>query len=456
MKADCKINKIAILGGGESGIGAAILAKKMKFNVFLSDSGKIRENYRKILLENKIIFEEDGHSEHKILDADWVIKSPGIPKKASIIEKIKQNNIRISSELEFAYNFTDSKIIAVTGSNGKTTTTSLIYHILKNDGYNVGIGGNIGKSFAYQVATEDYDYYVLEVSSFQLDDIQNFKPHISLLLNISPDHLDQYNYDYHKYALAKFKITENQDENNFFIYNRDDEMSRKLLKSLEIKSAKFPFSLNNKQKNGGYYENGNLVVKLRDDLEDFAMESSDLSIIGYHNVANSLAASIAGKILNISNESIRESLMTFQSIPHRLEKVATIDGITYINDSKATNVNAAYYSLETVKTPVVWIVGGIDKGNDYREIENLVNKKVRSIVCLGLDNDNIINFFQSKKEQIFETSSMQSCIELCKTLAKTGDTVLLAPCCSSFDLFENYEDRGNQFRERVLALKQNV
>jgi len=453
MEINNQNSKIAIIGGGESGVGAAILAKKKKFDVFLSDNGKIKENYRKILLENKIDFEENGHSEQKILSADWVIKSPGIPKKANIIEKIKQKNIRISSELEFAYNFTDSKIIAVTGSNGKTTTTSLIYHILKNHGYNVGIGGNIGKSFAYQVATENFDYYVLEVSSFQLDDIQDFKPHISLLLNISPDHLDQYNYDYNKYALAKFKITENQDNNNFFIYNKDDEMSRKLLKSFEVKATKLPFSMKKKQENGGYYEDGNLVVKLRDDLDDLTMKSSDLSIIGYHNVANGLAASIAGKILNISNESIRKSLMTFQSIPHRLDKVAVIEGITYINDSKATNVNAAYYSLESIKTPIIWIVGGVDKGNDYREIEDLVKRKVKAIVCLGLDNDNIINFFRNKKEQIFETSNMQSCIELCKSLAKTGDTVLLAPCCSSFDLFENYEDRGNQFKEQVLALK---
>jgi len=456
MKINNKISKIAVIGGGESGVGAAILAKKIGFDVFLSDNGKIKDNYKKSLLENNISFEENEHSEQRILNADWVIKSPGIPKQANIIEKIKQKNIRISSELEFAYNFTDSKIIAITGSNGKTTTTSLIYHILKNDGYNVGIGGNIGKSFAYQVATENFDYYVLEVSSFQLDDIQDFKPHISLILNISPDHLDQYNYDYHNYALAKFKITENQNSDNFFIYNRDDEMSKKLLKSLEIKATKLPFSMKEKQENGGYYENGDLIVKLRDDLDYFTMKSSDLPIIGYHNVANSLAAGIAGKIFNISNESIRKSLMTFQSISHRLEKVAVIEGVTYINDSKATNVNAAYYSLESTKTPVIWIVGGIDKGNDYSEIEDLVKKKVKAVVCLGLDNDNIINFFQNKKEQIFETSSMQNCIQLCASLAKAGDTVLLAPCCSSFDLFENYEDRGNQFKKQVLVLKQNV
>lgn len=296
--------------------------------------------------------------------------------------------------MEFAYHFTDAKIIAVTGSNGKTTTTSLIYHILKNDGYNVGLGGNIGKSFAYQVATEDFDYYVLEVSSFQLDDIQNFRPYISLLLNLSQDHLDQYNYNYEEYALAKFRITENQENDNYFIYNKDDEMSQKILQSLEINATMIPFSMKEKLNEGGYSIDNELVVKLQDDLR---MKVSDLSLVGNHNVANSLAASIAGKLLNISNESIRNSLMTFQAVPHRLEQVAVINDVKYINDSKATNVNAAYYALESVKYPAIWIVGGIDKGNDYTEIEDLVKKKVRAIVCLGLDNEKIIQFFRNKK-----------------------------------------------------------
>ncbi|WP_176590038.1 UDP-N-acetylmuramoyl-L-alanine--D-glutamate ligase [Elizabethkingia argenteiflava] len=438
---------IVVLGGGESGVGAAFLAKKKGLDVFLSDRGSIRDQYKKILQDHAIDFEEENHDEDRILAADWVIKSPGIPKKAEIVGKINQRGIRLSSELEFAYHFTEAKIIAVTGSNGKTTTTSLIYHILKNDGYNVGLGGNIGRSFAYQVATENYDYYVLEVSSFQLDDIQNFRPYISLLLNLSQDHLDQYNYNYEEYALAKFRIAENQENDDYFIYNKDDEMSQRLLQSLEINAKMLPFSMKERQEQGGYSVGNELVVKLK---EQFRMKVSDLSLVGNHNVANSLAASIAGKLLNISNESIRNSLMTFQAVPHRLEQVAVIDGVKYINDSKATNVNAAYYALESVKYPAIWIVGGVDKGNDYAEIESLVKKKVRAIVCLGLDNEKIVQFFQNKKDLIFETSSMEECVRLCKNIAQSGDTVLLAPCCSSFDLFTSYEDRGDQFKKYVL------
>ncbi|NAW52290.1 UDP-N-acetylmuramoyl-L-alanine--D-glutamate ligase [Elizabethkingia argentiflava] len=446
-KLQNKKMNIVVLGGGESGVGAAFLAKKKGLDVFLSDRGSIRDQYKKILQDHAIDFEEENHDEDRILAADWVIKSPGIPKKAEIVGKINQRGIRLSSELEFAYHFTEAKIIAVTGSNGKTTTTSLIYHILKNDGYNVGLGGNIGRSFAYQVATENYDYYVLEVSSFQLDDIQNFRPYISLLLNLSQDHLDQYNYNYEEYALAKFRIAENQENDDYFIYNKDDEMSQRLLQSLEINAKMLPFSMKERQEQGGYSVGNELVVKLK---EQFRMKVSDLSLVGNHNVANSLAASIAGKLLNISNESIRNSLMTFQAVPHRLEQVAVIDGVKYINDSKATNVNAAYYALESVKYPAIWIVGGVDKGNDYAEIESLVKKKVRAIVCLGLDNEKIVQFFQNKKDLIFETSSMEECVRLCKNIAQSGDTVLLAPCCSSFDLFTSYEDRGDQFKKYVL------
>lgn len=439
--------KIVVLGGGESGFGAAYLAKQKGLEVFLSDKGKLRENYKTLLQENGIDFEEENHDEEKILSADWIVKSPGIPKKTEIIKKIQEKGIRISSEIEFASEFTNAKIIAITGSNGKTTTTSLIYHILKNDGLNVGLGGNIGKSFAKQVADENFDYYVLEVSSFQLDDIQNFRPYISLLLNLSPDHLDQYNYDYEEYALAKFRIAENQTNDNYFIYNRDDEMSLKLLEKLEVKAQKIQFSLKDELNEGGFVKDENIVVKL---VDTFEMPVSKIGIVGNHNVANSLAASIAGKILKISNESIRNSLMTFQAVPHRLENVAEIDGIKYINDSKATNVNATYYALESMTRPTIWIVGGKDKGNDYTEIENLVKRKVKAIVCLGLDNQKIIDFFKDKKEQIYDTSSMKDCVELCKSLAKSGDTVLLSPCCASFDLFKNYEDRGDQFKEQVL------
>lgn len=439
--------KIVVLGGGESGVGAAYLAKQRGLEVFLSDKGEIRQNYKEALNEAGIEFEEFQHDEDRILNADWVIKSPGIPKKAEIIGKIKRKGIRLSSEIEFASEFTNAKIIAITGSNGKTTTTSLLYHILKNDNLNVGLAGNIGTSFAKQVARENYDYYVLEVSSFQLDDIQNFRPYISLLLNLSQDHLDQYNYNYEEYALAKFRIAENQENDNYFIYNKDDKMSVQLLETLDIRANKIAFTLKEKLKEGGYVQDNKMMVKLND---EFSIKVEELSLSGNHNVANSLAASIAGKILNISNEHIRNSLMTFQAVEHRLEEVADIDGVKYINDSKATNVNAAYYALESMKTPTVWIVGGVDKGNDYSEIEDLVKKKVKAIVCMGLDNDKIIDFFKDKKNIIYSTSSISEAVSISKKMAEKGDSVLLCPCCASFDLFENYQDRGNQFKEQVL------
>lgn len=439
--------KVVILGGGESGVGAAILAKTKGLEVFLSDLGEIKEHYKKILEENEIEFEEKNHDEERILAADWVIKSPGVPKKAEMVQKIKAKGIRLSSEIEFGAEFTDAKIIAITGSNGKTTTTSLIYHILKNYNMNVGLGGNIGKSFALQVAKENFEYYVLEVSSFQLDDIQNFRPYISLLLNLSPDHLDQYNYNYEEYALAKFRIAENQENDNYFIYNKDDEMSQKLLQQLDFKVKQIPFSMKEKLNEGAYTEGEKLYVKLQD---EFSMRIDELSLMGTHNVANSLAASIAGKLLNISNESIRHSLMTFQAVEHRLETFAEIDGVKYINDSKATNVNATYYALESMKQPTVWIVGGKDKGNDYSEIEELVKKKVKAIICMGLDNAKIIDFFKDKKDIIVDTASIEDAVKAAKSIAEKGDAVLLSPCCASFDLFNSYEHRGKLFKEEVL------
>lgn len=439
--------KIVVLGGGESGVGAAYLAKKKGLNVFLSDKGAIKSEYKNQLIEAGIEFEEGQHDEARILQADWVIKSPGIPKKADIIFKINQKGIRLSSEIEFAAEFTQAKIIAITGSNGKTTTTSLIYHILKNDNRNVGLAGNIGTSFAKQVADDDFEFYVLEVSSFQLDDIQNFRPYISLLLNLSQDHLDQYNYNYEEYAMAKFRIAENQENDNFFIYNKDDEMSMNLLEQLAIRAKKIPFSLKEKLGEGGYLNNDKITVQVED---EFSMKIAELSLVGNHNIANSLAASIASKILKISNESIRNSLMTFQAVEHRLEQVAQIQGVTFINDSKATNVNAAYFALESMNQPTVWIVGGVDKGNDYTEIENLVKRKVKAIICLGLDNQKIIDFFKDKKDSIYSTSSMEEAVRVSKSLAEEGNTVLLSPCCASFDLFDNYEDRGNQFKNQVL------
>lgn len=443
--------KIIILGGGESGVGAALLAKKKGMEVFLSDKGSIKDSYKKQLEDAEIEFEEGSHDEERILSADWVIKSPGIPKKADLIKKIKEKGIRLSSEIEFASEFTDAKIIAITGSNGKTTTTSLIYHILKNTGFNVGLGGNIGKSFAKQVAEEQYDYFVLEISSFQLDDIQNFRPYISLLLNLSPDHLDQYNYNYEEYALAKFNIAKNQQNNDFFICNKDDEMSQKLLNRVDINAKKLLFSLNEELEEGGFATNDHIFVKLEG--RTFSMPIGEMSLVGKHNVANCLAASITAKLLNISDNSLVESLKTFQSVEHRLEQFAEIDGVKYINDSKATNVNATYYALESMKTPTIWIVGGVDKGNDYTEIEELVKEKVKAIVCLGVDNKKIIDFFSANKELIYDTSNLEECVKIAKNIAHKGDTVLLSPCCASFDLFKSYEDRGKKFKQAVLALK---
>lgn len=443
--------KIIILGGGESGVGAALLAKKKGMEVFLSDKGSIKDSYKKQLEDAEIEFEEGSHDEERILSADWVIKSPGIPKKADLIKKIKEKGIRLSSEIEFASKFTDAKIIAITGSNGKTTTTSLIYHILKNAEFNVGLGGNIGKSFAKQVAEEQYDYFVLEISSFQLDDIQNFRPYISLLLNLSPDHLDQYNYNYEEYALAKFNIAKNQQNNDFFICNKDDEMSQKLLNRVDINAKKLLFSLNEGLEEGGFVTNDHIFVKLEG--RTFSMPIGEMSLVGKHNVANCLAASITAKLLNISDNSLVESLKTFQSVEHRLEQFAEIDGVKYINDSKATNVNATYYALESMKTPTIWIVGGVDKGNDYTEIEELVKEKVKAIVCLGVDNKKIIDFFSANKESIYDTSNLEECVKIAKNVAHKGDTVLLSPCCASFDLFKSYEDRGKKFKQAVLVLK---
>lgn len=442
-----KIMNIVVLGGGESGFGAAYLAKKKGLEVFVSDKGNIKEKYKNLMEENGIDYEENNHDETRILSADWVIKSPGIPKKAGILQKIQAKGIRLSSEIEFAAEFTNAKIIAITGSNGKTTTTSLIYHILKNAGLHVGLGGNIGTSFAKQVADENYDCFVLEVSSFQLDDIQNFQPYIALLLNLSPDHLDQYNYNYEDYALAKLRITENQKNHQFFIYNHEDEMTHELLKKIEVKAQTLPFSLNEKLDEGAYATVDKIFVKLE---EEFSMKINELPLVGKHNVANILAASMVGKLLHISDENLQNALMTFQAVEHRLELFAEIDGVKYINDSKATNVNAAYYALESMTSPTVWIAGGVDKGNDYTEIEDLVKEKVKAVICLGKDNEKIIEFFQDKMKLIYSTSTLEECVKIAKSVAQNGDTVLLSPCCASFDLFENYEDRGEKFKKEVL------
>lgn len=444
------MKRLVVLGGGESGVGTAILAKKENFDVFLSDMGQIKDKYKQLLEEHGIAYEEGQHTEELILNADEVMKSPGIPKKAALIQKLEEKGISIISEIEFASRYTDAKIIAITGSNGKTTTTSLMFHILKQAGLNVGLGGNIGKSFAKSVAEDNFDYYVLEVSSFQLDDIKtNFKPYVAILLNITPDHLDQYNYQFDLYAKAKFRITENQDENDYFIYNLDDPKTMEMIDQIDIRAHRKPFTMMDAT-NEAYANNE--LFRVNDSNGDFTMLVNDLGLIGKHNVSNSLAAAVAAKIIDINNEDLKKSLSDFKSVEHRLEPVLTIGGIDFINDSKATNVNATYFALESMTKPVVWIVGGTDKGNDYNEVLPFVKKKVKAIVCLGVDNAKIVDFFSPYIDTIVETNTMKDCVEQSYKLATKGETVLLSPACASFDLFNGYEDRGDQFKENVRKL----
>lgn len=444
------MKRLVILGGGESGVGAAILGKKVGFDVFLSDMGSMKDEYKAILSEKEIPFEEKQHTEALILNADWIIKSPGIPKKSPIIQQINERQILISSEIEFASQYTDATLIAITGSNGKTTTTSLTYHIFKKAGYSVGLAGNIGKSFAWQVAEENFDYYILEISSFQLDDIQNFKPHIAMVLNLSPDHLDRYEYTYQKYIDAKFTITKNQDPKDYFIYNEDDPMTTNWFQNHNTKAQKLPFSLHMKIENGAFSDHENINFHINSDT--FKMKINELALTGKHNIANSMAAGIAGKLSKIKNDFIKQSLMDFEAVEHRLEFVLKINGINFINDSKATNVNSVYYALESMKTPVIWIVGGTDKGNDYSELIPFVQRKVKAIVCLGVDNKKIIDTFQDIVSNIVETKCMKDAVNAAYSLGSKGDSVLLSPACASFDLFKNYEDRGNQFKEEVRKL----
>lgn len=444
------MKRLVVLGGGESGVGTAILAKKENLDVFLSDMGQIKDHYKELLEEYGIAYEEGQHTEELILNADEVMKSPGIPKKAALIQKLEKKGISIISEIEFASRYTDAKIIAITGSNGKTTTTSLIFHILKQAGLNVGLGGNIGKSFAKSVAEDNFDYYVLEVSSFQLDDIKTgFKPYVSILLNITPDHLDQYEYQFDLYAKSKFRITENQDENDYFIYNLDDPKIMEMIDQMNIRANRKPFTMKDAT-NEAYADNE--LFRVNDSNGDFTMLVNNLGLIGKHNVSNSLAAAVAAKIIEINNEELRKSLSDFKSVEHRLEPVLTIGGIDFINDSKATNVNATYFALESMTKPIVWIVGGKDKGNDYNEVLPFVKKKVKAIVCLGVDNSKLVEFFSPYIETIIETNTMKDCVEQSYKLATKGEAVLLSPACASFDLFSGYEDRGNQFKENVRKL----
>lgn len=444
------MKKLVILGGGESGVGAAILGQKKGWEVFLSDKGKIAEKYAEILNKYHIDWEDNIHTEEKILIADCIIKSPGIPENVPIVKKAKEKGIEVISEIEFAFRYTKGKIIAITGSNGKTTTTSLTYYILKNVGLNVSVAGNIGKSFAQMVAEDDKEYYVLEISSFQLDGITSFRPHIAILLNITPDHLDRYEYKFEKYIESKFRITENQSENDYFIYDIDDPVIKEWIKNNKIKAKQLPFSIEKEVKQGAYSLNDKIHVMI--DNQTFEIEVETMNLKGKHNVKNSMAASVAANLLKVRKESLRESLKGFVGEPHRLEQVKVVEGVTYINDSKATNVNSVYFALDTMKAPVVWIAGGTDKGNDYSPLLPYVHEKVKAIICLGKNNEAIIRSFSNIIEHIEETQDVSQAVLLAKKYAKSGDTVLLSPACASFDLFQNYEDRGNQFKKEVEKL----
>ncbi|NHM01827.1 UDP-N-acetylmuramoyl-L-alanine--D-glutamate ligase [Flavobacterium difficile] len=443
--------RLVILGGGESGVGTAILGKKKGYDVFVSDFGKIKENYKEVLTINKIAWEDEKHTEELILNADVVMKSPGIPEKSPIVKKLVEKNIPVISEIEFAAPFTTATTIGITGSNGKTTTTLLTYHLLKQGGLNVGLAGNIGKSFAWQVAENKHDCYVLELSSFQLDGIINYKPDIAVLLNISPDHLDRYNYDYNLYIDSKFRITMNQTADDYFIYDQDDATISNWLANHQIKANKVPFSLVNQIDEGGSVtENNEINIKLNED--NFIMPINKLALEGKHNVKNTMAATTVAQLMNIRKATIRESLTNFQGAEHRLEKVLKINNVQYINDSKATNVNATFFALDSMITPTVWIVGGVDKGNDYDELMALVREKVKGIICLGVDNKKLADKFEGLVDMFVETTSMSEAVKIANKMAEKGDTVLLSPACASFDLFENYEDRGRQFKQAVQNL----
>lgn len=443
--------RIVILGAGESGVGAAMLAQKQGFDVFVSDFGAIATQYKEKLQELNIAFEERQHDSGKILNASEVIKSPGIPDSAPIIEAIKKNKIPVISEIEFAKRYTKGKTVCITGSNGKTTTTMLTYHILKKAGLNVGLAGNIGNSFAALVATSDFEWYVLELSSFMLDDMYEFKADIAVLLNITPDHLDRYDYKLSNYAQSKMRITQNQGSEDVFIYCADDEETLKVLKSTKVDAKVYPFSIRKKIEDGAYLENNNLHINIH--LNDqLTMSITELALQGKHNIYNSMASGIVAKVLDIRNTTIRESMGDFKNIEHRLEHVAKISGVDYINDSKATNVNSTWYALESVGTDVILIMGGVDKGNDYAMLKDMVHQKVKAIICLGKDNKRIHEAFEDDVEIIVNTFSAHEAVQVAYHLAKKGDTVLLSPACASFDLFKNYEDRGNQFKTAVKEL----
>lgn len=442
--------RLVVLGAGESGWGAAVLGKKQGYDVFVSDGGKIKEVYKKQLEAQQICFEEGEHTESKILNADVVVKSPGIPEKTAVVKKIRQAGIKLVSEIEFGSWFTTATIIGITGANGKTTTTALIYHVLKNGGLNVGLAGNIGSSFAFQVATENFDYYVLEISSFQLDDIENFRPDVAVLTNITPDHLDRYNYQLQNYVASKFSIAKNQTTTDYFVYCADDDVTVANLEKYPTAAKKIPFSFDKEFAEGGYIQNEHLIIKINQN--QFTMSIQELGLSGRHNVYNSLAAGIVANVYGLRKEQIRESLADFKSLEHRMETVAKVRNIEFINDSKATNVNSTWYALESMNKPVIWIAGGIDKGNDYSVMETLVKKKVKGMICLGVDNTKLHSAFGKMVDVMVNVTSMKDAVRMAYHLGNPGDCVLLSPACASFDLFENYEDRGNKFKEAVVKL----
>ena len=444
------LKRAVILGAAESGVGAAILARKQGFDVFVSDLGTIKEKYRKALIERQFEFEEGQHTEDKILSADLIIKSPGIPDKAPLIKKLKEKGIPVISEIEFAGRYTSAKMVCITGSNGKTTTTLLIYHMFQKAGLNVGLAGNVGQSMAWQVAEKNFDYYVIELSSFQLDGMYDFKADIAILLNITPDHLDRYEYKMQNYVDSKFRITQNQSAGDVFIYCTDDPVLREEMPKRRLAAKCVPFGLGVPPAIGAGIIENNMIINWEQNT--FTMSILDIALQGNHNTYNSMAAGISGMAVNIRNEKIRESLADFKGVEHRLERFLKVHGIEFINDSKATNINSTWYALESMTQPTVWIVGGIDKGNDYSELYELVKTKVKAIVCLGVDNSKIIEAFKSMGKDMIETQSMEDAVRSSYYLAKSGDTVLLSPACASFDLFENYEDRGRQFKQAVREL----
>ncbi len=443
---------IVILGAGESGVGTAILALKQGYRVFVSDFGKIAPKYKEVLIDRQIEWEEGQHTMDKILAADEVMKSPGIPDKAPVIKELKKKGIPVISEIEFASRYTNAYMVCITGSNGKTTTTLLTYEILKQGGLNVGLGGNVGKSFAWQVAEENYDYYVLELSSFQLDNMYRFKADIAVIMNITPDHLDRYDYKFENYIDSKFRVIQNMDNKGYFLYCADDPATMEKLKTIKTEANLLPFSIEKQLTEGAWLINNNETFIIHQNNREFTMNLSDLSLQGKHNTYNSMVAAVTANVLNIKKETIRECLTSFKGVEHRLEYVLRVHQIEFINDSKATNINSTWYALESMKKPTIWIVGGIDKGNDYTTLLPLVKEKVKAIICLGVDNTSIHKVFDGQVKTIVDTQSMEEAVKSAYYLGTNGDVVLLSPACASFDLFENYEDRGRQFKAAVRNL----